>query len=59
MARIKITPKPLLDFATTVMADNGKPEPAYHQANGWVCKVWFDERNAIANHIMREGIFLP
>ncbi|RWI96398.1 MAG: hypothetical protein EOR22_06460 [Mesorhizobium sp.] len=57
--RIKITPKPVLDFAATVLFENGRPEPAYHKGNGYACKLWFDERNAIADHLMREGFFMP
>ncbi|RWF33751.1 hypothetical protein [Mesorhizobium sp.] len=57
MFRIKITPKRVLDMATVMMAESDLPEPAYHRRNAWACKLWFDERNALADSLMRKGIF--
>lgn len=57
MVRIKITPPAILAMADIAMIECQRPEPSYHQRNGWACKQWFDERNAIADEIVRKGIF--
>lgn len=55
MFRLKITPPDILSFSSAVMVECQRPEPGYHQRNAWACKLWFDERNAIADRIMFEG----
>ncbi|RWX70451.1 hypothetical protein EN780_03385 [Mesorhizobium sp. M4B.F.Ca.ET.089.01.1.1] len=57
MFRLKITPKRVLDLATAMMTESDLPEPAYNRPSAWVCKLWFDERNALADSIMRKQIF--
>lgn len=55
MFRLKITPPDVLNLASAVMAECQQPRPSYHQANGWACKLWFDESNALADRIMFES----
>ncbi|WP_191126163.1 hypothetical protein [Mesorhizobium sp. B2-1-2] len=52
MFRLKITSRDSLALAGAAMAECQRPEPFYCQRNAWTCKLWFDERNAIADRIM-------
>lgn len=53
MLRCKITPPSVLAMADAIMFECHRPALFYCQRNAWAYKQWLDERNALADSIMR------